>query len=108
MSTLRTAPSATLPQHLLIAISIKTKTPQDNVVEGSVQLANCVRAHFRQLAKVVERRGHDSASPTHSLSYPFHYIRLGDIWKVDFAHRCDAKTMIYEGIVVGDTYTPYG
>lgn len=89
-----------------LAVSIETKTPQANTVEGSVQLASWVRAHFRQLAKVVERRGHDPAS--HPLPIlPIIFVQ-GNIWRVDFAHRCDAKTMIYEGIVVGDTHTLYG
>ena len=70
-----------------------------------MQLANWVRAHFRQLASVVGRRGHD---PGHQLPIlPIIYV-YGNTWRVDFAHRWDKKTMIYEGITVGDTHTVYG
>lgn len=88
-----------------LAISIETKTPQAKPIEGSVQLANWVRAHFRQLARVVERRGH---GPGYQLPIlPIIYV-YGNIWRVDFAHRWDGKTMIYEGISVGDMHTVYG
>ena len=89
-----------------LAISIETKSPQADVIKGSVQLANWVRAHFRQLAKVVERRGHDPASqPLPFL--PLLYVQ-GSTWRADFAYRYGAKTIIYDGIVVGDTQTLYG
>ncbi|KAK4146931.1 uncharacterized protein C8A04DRAFT_9428 [Dichotomopilus funicola] len=88
-----------------LAISIKTKTLQARPDEGSVQLANWVRAHFRQLAKVFERRGHD---PYYRLPVlPIIYV-YGNIWRVDFARRLERKTMIYEGICIGDTHTVYG
>ncbi|KAK3302587.1 uncharacterized protein B0T15DRAFT_577658 [Chaetomium strumarium] len=88
-----------------LAISIKTKTLQAKPTEGSVQLANWVRAHFRQLARLVERCHHD---PDYQLPVlPIIYV-YGNTWRVDFAHRCDGKTMIYEGMSVGDTHTVYG
>jgi hypothetical protein len=88
-----------------LAISIETKTLQAKPIEGPVQLANWVRAHFRQLARVVERCRH---GPDYQLPIlPIIYV-YGNIWRVDFAHRCDGKTMIYEGMVVGDTHTVYG
>ena len=88
-----------------LAISIETETLQAKPIEGSVQLANWVLAHFRQLARVVERRGLD---PGHQLPIlPIIYV-YGNIWRVDFAHRWDRKTMIYEGMSVGDMHTVYG
>ncbi|KAK3356310.1 hypothetical protein B0T25DRAFT_536497 [Lasiosphaeria hispida] len=88
-----------------LAISIETKTLQANAMEGSVQLANWVRAHFRQLARVVERRRHD---PSYQLPIlPIIYV-YGSIWRVDFAHRYESRTMVYEGICVGNTHTVYG
>ncbi|KAK4132641.1 hypothetical protein BT67DRAFT_443540 [Trichocladium antarcticum] len=88
-----------------LAISIETKTLQAKPIEGSVQLANWVRAHFRQLARVVERRSH---GPGYQLPIlPIIYV-YGNMWRVDFAHRWDRKTMIYEGMGIGDTHTMYG
>ncbi|KAL2023724.1 hypothetical protein VTK56DRAFT_1438 [Thermocarpiscus australiensis] len=89
-----------------LAISIETKTLQAKPIEGSVQLANWVRAHFRQLARVVERcRRRDPGFQLPIL--PIIYV-YGNTWRVDFAHRWDGKTMIYEGMSVGDTHTVYG
>lgn len=88
-----------------LAISIKTTTLQAEPVEGSVQLANWVRGHFRQLSRVAERRGHD---PGYQLPVlPIIYV-CGNVWRVDFAHRWEGKTVLYEGIRIGDTHTVYG
>ncbi len=55
-----------------LAISIETKTLQAKPIEGSVQLANWVRAHFRQLAGDVGRLGY---CPGHRLSIlPIIYV----------------------------------
>lgn len=89
-----------------LAISIETKTLLANPIEGSVQLANWVRAHFRQLSKLLERRGHDPANFSLPV-LPIIYV-CGSTWRVDFAQRHDRKTMIYEGFVVGDTQTVFG
>ncbi|KXX82093.1 hypothetical protein MMYC01_201545 [Madurella mycetomatis] len=88
-----------------LAISIETKGFGAETFEGDTQLANWVRAHFRHLAYVVDRCGHGQTRslpvlPTISVS--------ASVWRVDFAHRCDDRTMIYEGITVGNTLTVYG
>jgi hypothetical protein len=88
-----------------LAISIKTETLQAKPIKGHVQLANWVRAHFRQLAAVIKRRGHHSGYELPIL--PIIYV-YDSTWRVDFVHRCDGKTLIYEGISVGDTHTLYG
>lgn len=88
-----------------LAISIETKTLQAKPIEGPVQLANWVRAHFRQLTRVVERRGHDAGRELPIL--PLIYV-FGNTWRVDFAHRLDGKTVVYGGITVGETDTLYG
>jgi hypothetical protein len=89
-----------------LAISIETKSLQANAVEGSVQLANWVRAHFRQLAQVVEYHGRDPADcPLPAV--PLMYVE-GPRWRVDFAERQDGKTVIFTGFSIGTTETIYG
>lgn len=69
-------------------LASRLKFPIERLI---VQLANWVRAYFRQLARVIERRGH---GPGHQLPVlPIIFV-YGNIWRMDFAYRYDGKTMI--------------
>jgi len=99
-----------------LAVSIETKSSATDTMKGNVQLANWVRAHYRQLAVVAGLKAqqctgthgeHGGATLIPSLLVPMLPLVFvsGTIWRVDFALRRDNKTIIYTGPNVGNTHT---
>jgi hypothetical protein len=92
------------PAKTPLAISIETKSLRRPEEEGATQLANWVRAHFRQLEAVTKELGvEEMPLPVLPLVFVF-----GNRWNAAFAQRRNGQTMIYGDVQMGDTNTIEG
>lgn len=89
----------TTPDKTPLAISIETKSLKNNQEEGTTQLANWARAHFRQLEALTSALAmKDRTLPV----LPLVFV-LGNRWSIAFAERRNDQTMIYGDVYLGDT-----